>query len=550
MKKILYSLLALTFVLAGCEKFEEYTSEKYPAGPTVTVEATEVTDSTFNLKVTPAAGTYFYSYVVEKANQPTEHKAADLLKGTYKGIANQVIDATKVAALTNNMRKNGAPLLLPNTTYQIYAVASSDKGITGEVVNVTVTTTDGLVPKPKTFKATGNNVDVTLSENVTRGTGNVIAKFYKEFDIQNPVTVTVPADSIVIKGAVVTVKPQDVNPGAFVTISWEAGAFKDIFGNPVAAFTSGLNMSTGKFTGVNYRAAVKEFTIAESCFVAPEVGSFFVDWVAFKGEVELGQNIFVKSSAIKSGDLKVIYSTATKKAYMNLEKTDWSVSGSKLTFKLPAEPGFGDNVGFTMNKSVIFDVWGNPNAAYTKETPKWNRFLFTKSLVLGDFRLDGISTYDGEEYEFGEGTITEDTEYTNGLILKDFIVPGFKMVGEYDLDAGKMYLLSWDSLGNATLGGVEYEFYNYNYVNTSADLIEFTINPEGTITSSQYAILVYNPLTGKASYYDKLDPAVFSRPAATPAASKRKASSTPRYSLRPITNPELEAKILKKIKGR
>ena len=72
MKKILYSLLALTFVLAGCEKFEEYTSEKYPAGPTVTVEATEVTDSTFNLKVTPAAGTYFYSYVVEKANQPTE----------------------------------------------------------------------------------------------------------------------------------------------------------------------------------------------------------------------------------------------------------------------------------------------------------------------------------------------------------------------------------------------------------------------------------------------------------------------------------------------
>ena len=127
MKKILYSLLALTFVLAGCEQFEEQPSEKYPAGPTVTVEATEVTDSTFTLKVTPAAGTYFYSYVVEKADEPTEHKAADLLKGTYKGIANQVIDATKVAVLTNNMRKNGAPLLLPNTTYQIYAVASSDK---------------------------------------------------------------------------------------------------------------------------------------------------------------------------------------------------------------------------------------------------------------------------------------------------------------------------------------------------------------------------------------------------------------------------------------
>jgi len=550
MKKIIYSLLALSFFLVGCEKFEEYTSEKYPAGPTITVEATSVTDSTFVLKLTPAAGTSFYSYVVEKANEPTERKAADLLKGTYKGIANQVIDAAKVPVFTNNMRKSGAPLLLPNTTYQIYAVASSDKGITGEVVNVSVTTTDGLVPKPRTFKATGNNVDVTLSESVTRGTGNVIAKFYKEFDIQNPVTVTVPADSIVIKGSVVTVKPQDVNPGAFVTISWESGAFKDIFGNPVAAFNSGLNMSTGKFTGVNYRAAVKEFEIADSYFVAPKVGSFFVNWTAFKGEIEFEQNIFVKSSALKSGDLKVIYSTATKKAYMNLDKTDWSVSGSKLTFKLPAEPGFGDNVGFVMNKGVIFDVWGNPNAAYTKETPKWNRFLFTKDLVLGDFRLDGTSVYDNKEYEFGSGTITEDTENTNGLILKDFIETGFKMSGEYDLNTGKMYLLSWDSLGKATVGGVEYEFYNYNYVNTSADLIEFNINPEGTITSSQYAILVYNPLTDKASYYDKLDPAVFSRPAATPAASKRKASSTPRYSLRPITNPELEAKILKKIKGR
>jgi len=550
MKKILYSLLALTFVLVGCEKFEEYTSENYPAGSSITVETTQVTDSTFTLTLTPAAGTYFYSYVVEKANEPSNHKAADLLKGTYKGIANQVIDATKVPVFTNNMRKNGVPLLLPNTTYQIYAVASSDKGITGEVVNVTVTTTDGLVPKPKTFKAIGNNVDVTLSENVTRGTGNVIAKFYKEFDIQNPVTVTVPADSIVIKGSVVTVKPQDVNPGAFVTISWEAGAFKDIFGNAVAAFNSGLNMSTGKFTGVNYRAAVKEFEIADSYFVAPKVGSFFVDWTKFKGEIEFEQNIFVKSSALKSGDLKVIYSTATKKAYMNLDKTDWSVSGSKLTFKLPVEPGFGDNVGFVMNKGVIFDVWGNPNAAYTKETPKWNRFLFTKDLVLGNFRLDGTSVYDNKEYEFGSGTITENPENTNGLILKDFIETGFKMSGEYDLNTGKMYLLSWDSLGKATVGGVEYEFYNYNYVNTSADLIEFTINPEGTITSSQYAILVYNPLTDKASYYDKLDPAVFSRPSATPGNVKRKFATTPRYNLRPITNPTLEAKILKKIKGR
>lgn len=548
MKKLLYSLLALTFVLAGCEKFEEYTSEQYPAGPSITVEATQVTDSTFNLTITPAAGTYFYSYVVEKANEPTDHKAADLLKGTYKGIANQVIDATKVPVLTNNMRKSGAPLLLPNTTYQIYAVASSDKGITGEVVNVSVKTTDALKPSPKTILATGKSIAVTFSESLVRGTGKVTAKYYKEFDLTNPITEIVPEEDIVIAGKVVTFNSPGAHAGAFVTISWEEGAFKDIYGNTCNAFTSGLNMTTGKFTGVNYRVATAEFTIADSCFIAPEVGSFFVDWKAFNGEIDLAKNIFVKSSTLKSGDLKVIYSSSIKKAYMNLEKTDWSVAGSKLTFKLPVEPGFGDNVGFVMNKSVIFDVWGNPNAAYTNETKKWNRFLFTKNLVLGDFRLDGTSVYDGKDYEFGTGTITEDPDAANGLILKDFIETGFKMSGEYDLDNGKMYLYSWDSLGNATLSGVEYEFYNYNFVNTNADLIEFTINPTGTITSSQYAILVYNPLTGKASYYDKLDPAVFSRP--TPTTVKRKDSTTPRYSLRPIANPALEAAILKKINKR
>ena len=42
--------------------------------------------------------------------------------------------------------KTNAPLCSPNTSYVIYAVAASDKGVIGKVASQVVTTTDGETP--------------------------------------------------------------------------------------------------------------------------------------------------------------------------------------------------------------------------------------------------------------------------------------------------------------------------------------------------------------------------------------------------------------------
>lgn len=72
----------------------------------------------------------------------------------------------------------------------------------------------------------------------------------------------------------------------------------------------------------------------------------------------------------------------------------------------------------------------------------------------------------------------------------------------------------FDSLGVTTLNGVSYEMYLYNYVNSAAETIAFDLNADGTIVGNELALVVYNPLTDKLSFYDKFKPAVFTPKAA------------------------------------
>lgn len=543
--------MAISLVLVGCAQFEEYDPEKYSAGPSVTIGAELISDSTFVLTLTPASGTSFYAYAVEQADEPTLPKGIDLIKGVYKGIISDVLKAADKPDYTHNMRnaKTNAPLLLPNTTYQIYAVASSDKGVLGEVVSYTVTTTDGLKPAPKTYSRDARAAKVTFSETLVRGEGKVTATYYKEFDIVNTVSEVLNEEDIIVEGNAVTFNTPDAHDGAFVCISWEEGAFKDLFGNLSNPFNSRLDMTTGQFRGIYYRVPTVEFEIADKCFVSPAIGEPFSDWEAFTGKINLGENVYAVDEDKASGDIKVIYSSDVKKSYHNLSATDWNVADSIVTFKLPVEPDFGDNIAVNIAESVIYDVWGNPNAAYTNDKAKWLRFAPTKEMLLGNFDLLGVSANDGKTYKLGSGTIEEDTENANGLILNDYVIKGSVMVGAYDLSKAKMYLAAFDSLGNVTIQGTEYELYNYNVADPNADLIAFDINPDSTMTSNEYSIVAYDFNAGKLYFYIKLSAAGF-YPTSQPAQAPRNFMATSKYKMTEITNPALKAKILRKIKKR
>lgn len=544
MKKLIYVLMS-TLLFVGCTTFEEYVPENYGDGPAITVSATEVTDSTFTLTLTPGSGAVYYSYVVQQTEEPIDIVASNLLKGNnYKGVVNAVLNTTKNPTFVSNMRTAaGVPLLLPNTTYQIYAVAANKEGIVGQVARATVKTTDAKKPGPTTFAGTAatKSAAITFSEKIVRSTAKVTATYYKEFDVANPVVVELPNENIVINGNVVTVSTPDAPAGAFVNINWEAGAFTDVFGNTCNAYTSkGFSPTTGAQVGVRYRVATSAFEIKDSYFVSPAVGSTFLDWTKFEGIVTFDQNIYRVAKNVKTGDLSVIYSTATKTSTVLLAAANWSVAGASLKFALPEAPAFGDGVNLNIKAGVVFDVWGNPNAAYTKSDVKWTLFKFTKSLVIGNFNFSGVSTYDGINYDNGDFSSVEDTE-PNKLIIKDFVLPGAEISATYNLDTRKFYMTPFDSLGVTTINGVSYEMYLYNYVNSSAETIAFDLNADGTITGSELALVVYNPLTDKLSFYDKFKPAVFTPKVAAGArvAKNQKSKKANAARMVPITDKKV-----------
>jgi len=511
MKKILYSLFIIAFVATGCTTFDKYTSESYAAGPSITIDVTNVTDSAFTFTVTPGSGTLWYSYVVQKTDEPADLDASTLLKGKYTGVTSGVVSTAKVPTFTSNFRKSdNKPLGAPYTTYQIYAVASTDKGIVGEVVKYTVTTTDVLAPKPTTYSKGTNYATVTFAEaNLKRGTGAVTATYYAEWDITNPTTVTVPEENISISGSDVTVKTPDAPAGAYVCISWAAGAFTDVFGNPCAALTSLFNTSTGKFKGVYYRIPTVGFAVLDSYFVAPSVGSSFVDWSTFSGTITFPKNVYRNETTAKSGDLVAFYSNTGKKEYYNLATTDWSVAAKSITFKLPKATSSGDKVDIQLKDSAIYDVYGNPNLAYKSEKGKWTSFEYKLSMILGKFDLTGVSTYDGKSYDWGVTTIAADPSVTNGLLFNNIAgVDGSVVHGYYDLSSGKFYMNNKEDIGTVTIDGSDYNATTYNFVSSSSKYITFSINTDGTLSSTELAFVIYDA-DGNGYFWDKLNPAVF-----------------------------------------
>ena len=136
MKKLIYSLTFIVMALVGCTSFDDAVRENYGEGPSIAINVTNTTDSAFTFTVSPASGTQFYNFLIEQADEADPEVEADvLLRGGY-GNKDNVTNATTEGTISKTYYAE------PNTTYQIYAVAASDKGITGAVTVVSVTTSD------------------------------------------------------------------------------------------------------------------------------------------------------------------------------------------------------------------------------------------------------------------------------------------------------------------------------------------------------------------------------------------------------------------------
>ena len=546
MKKVLYSIMMVAIVLTGCTKWDDPTTENYGDGPSVNITVTETADSTFTFTITPGAGTLYYSYVVDEADEAEALDGATLLKGGYSSVSQQILNTNKAATFTYNMRKaDKTPLCEPNTTYQIYAVAANDKGIVGEVVAVSVTTTDSKAPKPASLStdAAAKSATITFDQALVRGEGKVTGAYYKEFDFSNPVALTEDDITVEISGNKATFTAADVPAGAHMIFSWEAGAFTDATGNKCGAFTTVVDETAESvedmFVGIYVHVTNANWAIADEN-VTPATGAAIGDWEEFNGVMTMPFNVYIIDEDIKTGDIAVTYTNDDKTVTYNLKADQWSVEGKKISFKLPVEPTIGDMVTFKVAEGVIYDVYGNVNDSYISENISWKYvgFIPTKDMILGTFTW--MLNYNDSQIPLGNFTIEEYTgedAEPGDLLIKDLYIEGSECYGYYDLDACKLYIYRYQALGILT-DPEEGDYGVLTFSKGGLSASPFDIKRDGSLTSSDFLLAGAAPDYSTLWWYELPSSSTTTFVKATVAAAKtsstKKAASTKALSKKRI----------------
>lgn len=403
MKKILYSLMAIAGLMTtSCISFDDPVTENYGVGPTATITVTETTDSTFTFTVNPGENALYYSILVDQSADTAAVDAESLLKGTYASVYNVVKNTNDAATFTYNMRKaNGAPLCLPGKTYQIYAVAATDKGVFGEVAVATVSTTDQLAPRPTQYEydAAEKTMYVLFSEAIARGEGAVKAVSYKYYDLVNGKFAgeEVEEVEVVVDGDVIAITA-NTNPGAYVAFSWEAGAFVDAAGHACKALNSGFSMQQGDFVGLVGENDTEAFEVTEVNVVEPAIGGTIGDWEAFYGTLIFDMNVFANTKAAADA-VTLTYKNAKSETTIKLTYGEhWDTSANTFIFVLPKEPEFGDKVSIKIAEGAFTDAYGNPNAEVEFADAWLRSYGFTRDLVVGNYIFAHQSGFDGNVY--------------------------------------------------------------------------------------------------------------------------------------------------------
>ena len=481
MKKLIYSLAMVLVGLTSCTSFDDPTTENYGAGPSVDVTITAGTpsDSAFTVVITPSAGSLYYAYAIGKSEAPQAIDSTTLYKGGY---GNSVIKVADKATTTINITDAD-----PNTTYYVYAVAGSDKGIVGNMTVKGITTTDVLSPGPKTIQKDEANaaVKLTFSEAIQRGEGAVTAQYYKEWDILRPVEVPAEDLTVQVSGSSVIFAADNIPAGAYVCFSYAEGAFKDGKGNPCRALNSGLNDTTGEFSGAWVHVTNVPFEIDDKQVTAPEDGAIISNVEDFKGEITLDEDIYRNDETVEDGDLSVTYTSDSRVVTYKLTADQWSVSGNKINFVLPATPENGDYITFSMVEGAVTDVLGNPNAEYTSSAVwKYSTFKPTVADVLGTFNYAVTLKSNSKTYDLGNFTISEYTgedAEPGDVVISDLYMDGSKIYGYYDLETAQLYIQRYQALGTYVEEGVTYGVVTYSMAGQKQ--IVFDITADGLVST-------------------------------------------------------------------
>ena len=499
MKKILYSLMAVAGLMTtSCISFDDPVTENYGVGPTATITVTEATDSAFTFTVNPGENALYYSILVDQSADTAAVDAESLLKGTYSSVYSVVTNTKDAATYTFNMRKaDGTPLCQPNKTYQVYAVAANDKGIVGEVAVATANTTDQLAPRPLQYEydAEEKAMYVLFSENVKRGEGAVIVKSYKLYDLLSGdfAGEVIPAEevTVVTSDDVIAIVVPTSYAGAYLTFSWEAGAFVDEVGHACVALNSGFSATAGDFVGLYDVNDTEAFEVTEVNVVEPAIGGTIGDWEAFYGTLMFDMNVFANTKAAADA-VTLTYKNANSETTVKLTYGEhWDTSANTFIFVLPKEPEFGDKVSIKIAEGTFTDAYGNPNAEVEFADAWLRSYGFTRDLVVGNYIFAHQSGFDGQVYT-ATSSIAADAQ-ENVVAIAGFAdytddgVADCTIKGVFNGDYGTITVPCGQIIGedvvvmddNVTTAEVWVVLEDYD----GAEQIVFQVDEEGTIVN-------------------------------------------------------------------
>ncbi len=534
MKKILYSLMAIAGLMTtSCISFDDPVAENYGVGPAATIAVSEVSDSAFTFTVNPGENALYYSILVDQSADTVAVDAANLLSGAYSSVFNVVVNTEKAKTFTYNMRNAaGAPICMPGKTYQIYAVAATDKGVVGEVAVKTVSTTDQLAPRPVDYMYDDAEkaMLVAFSEPVKLGEGAFKVVSYKYQDLISGKTAgeQIEVSQVLIDEDIIAIYAETA-PGAYVAFSWEAGALVDAAGHGCTALNSGFSLAQGDFVGLVGQNETVGFEVTAENVESPVLGSTIEDAAEFFGTLSFDFDVFVPKNP---GLVKVTYSNAQTSTTYNLTYGEnWDVDGQSFMFILPAEPQAGDVISLSLEAGVITDAYGNPNAA-VDFNEAWTMSMgvpVTDATFTGVFATEGVSEYDGTAYSLGDNVVLTrlpeyDTEFDipeGGccVAVSDFILEGAVIPAYYDLAKGKLYIGAFYAVGEVEMkDGTVYGSITYS--KSGKDWIEFSITKDGKLVSDDLQWVATNlEYTQAVGYLDKFSTTTFTKIADADAAS-------------------------------
>lgn len=387
--KYLVAFLAAALMFNACEQEQGLSQQnKDKQKPTVSLVLNEANDVTLSFDVVASENAAQYAYAVFPGSDNEVPSAYDILLTETFAAAAEAFNtkigegASATASVTLDCSDFAAE------TYQIFAAAITETGLIGEVAVLDVTMNDTTAPALAGAAVDSNVLTLQFNEAVVRGSGNAyvtiiawgVGQYYKQDEL-------IAGENITVDNNVVTIVCPEAGNGAGYMVSFEEGLVKDLSGNKAAAVKTGLN-SDYSYNGLGWDTDWVPFPILESYFQTPAEGT---DWSAADASLTFKLPIQVMDAGLKN-PIQVVYHEDAGDSQLNAEYVI-AEDAQTVTVYIPRMPEGQFDV--TVAEGAFYDVWGNPNAAFSPAEYRYANYLATP-VVGGAMLIDYVYPENGE----------------------------------------------------------------------------------------------------------------------------------------------------------